>query len=69
VWLAVPNLGEAWHNNHHAFPNSAMFGLRWWEVDIGAWAIRAFEKLGWAWDVHCPSHEVIAAKRKNVGVH
>ena len=23
LWLAVPSLGEAWHNNHHAFPTSA----------------------------------------------
>jgi stearoyl-CoA desaturase (delta-9 desaturase) len=69
LWLAVPNLGEAWHNNHHAFPNSAMFGLRWWEVDLGGWAIRAFAKFGWAWEVHCPSNEIIAAKRKNAGVN
>jgi stearoyl-CoA desaturase (delta-9 desaturase) len=61
--LAVPNLGEAWHNNHHAFPNSARFGLQWWEIDIGGWTIRAFEKLGWAWDVHDPTQDMIAAKR------
>ena len=23
-WLAIPTSGEAWHNNHHAFPNSAL---------------------------------------------
>ena len=28
VWLALPSLGEAWHHNHHAFPRSAVHGLR-----------------------------------------
>ena len=23
AWLALPTLGEAWHNNHHAFPSAA----------------------------------------------
>jgi stearoyl-CoA desaturase (delta-9 desaturase) len=31
-WLALPSMGEAWHNNHHAFPRSAAHGLRGWEV-------------------------------------
>ena len=25
--------GEGWHNNHHAHPNAAMHGHRWWEFD------------------------------------
>ena len=60
--LALPNLGEAWHNNHHAFPRSAFFGLRWWQVDLGGWAIRAFEKVGWAWEVSRPTPGAIASK-------
>jgi stearoyl-CoA desaturase (Delta-9 desaturase) len=28
AWLAPFSLGEAWHNNHHAFPTSASHGLR-----------------------------------------
>jgi stearoyl-CoA desaturase (Delta-9 desaturase) len=34
-WLALPSFGESWHHNHHAFPRSALHGLRWWEVDPG----------------------------------
>jgi stearoyl-CoA desaturase (delta-9 desaturase) len=41
-------LGEGWHNNHHAFPTSARFGLRWWQVDLGYWFIRALASLGLA---------------------
>jgi len=32
--LALPTLGEAWHNNHHAQPRAANHGWhRWWEFD------------------------------------
>jgi stearoyl-CoA desaturase (Delta-9 desaturase) len=51
MWLALPTFGEAWHNNHHAFPTSAAHGLRGWEIDPSAWVIRGLEKLGLAWDV------------------
>ena len=27
-WLALPSLGESWHHNHHAFPRSAVHGLK-----------------------------------------
>jgi stearoyl-CoA desaturase (Delta-9 desaturase) len=50
-WLAVPSFGESWHHNHHAFPRSAMHGLRWWEVDLGGLVIRAMKRLGLAWNV------------------
>ena len=32
LWLAPLSLGEAWHNNHHAFPTSAAHGLRRWRA-------------------------------------
>jgi stearoyl-CoA desaturase (delta-9 desaturase) len=61
--LALPVLGEGWHNNHHAFPQSAVFGLRWWQLDPGGWVIIALEKTGLAWDVRRPAPELIASKR------
>jgi stearoyl-CoA desaturase (delta-9 desaturase) len=51
AWLAPLSLGEAWHNNHHAFPTSAEHGMRPWEVDPSAIVIRGLEKTGLAWDV------------------
>ena len=51
AWLAPFSFGEAWHNNHHAFPTSAQHGLRRWEVDISGLFIRGLEKLGLVWDV------------------
>ena len=37
--IAIPTLGEAWHNNHHAFPTSATHGLGRWQIDISALVI------------------------------
>ena len=50
-WLALPTLGEAWHNNHHAFPTSARHGLRWWQLDPSAWIISGLQRVGLVWDV------------------
>jgi stearoyl-CoA desaturase (delta-9 desaturase) len=50
-WLAPLSFGESWHHNHHAFPRSAMHGLRWWEVDPTAWLIRAMKRARLAWNV------------------
>ncbi|PYS89581.1 MAG: acyl-CoA desaturase [Acidobacteria bacterium] len=65
IWLAIPTLGQSWHNNHHAFPSSAMMGLRWWEVDIGGWVVRALERLNLAWDVKTPSQAMMRRLRRN----
>jgi len=46
AWLALPTLGEAWHNNHHAFPASATFATRWWQIDLGFLMLVTLEKLG-----------------------
>ena len=43
-WLALPSLGEAWHHNHHAFPQSAFHGLRWYELDPSGWLILAMAR-------------------------
>ncbi len=50
-WLALPSLGESWHHNHHAFPRSAVHGLKPWEVDISSLVIAGLEKAGLAWNV------------------
>ena len=55
AWLALPSLGEMWHNNHHAFPSSAAHGLRWWQVDLNYAFIRLLELLRLAWKVKRPA--------------
>jgi len=61
--MALFGWGEGWHNNHHAFPYSAAFGLRWFEFDPGFLFIRLLEGLGLAWDVKVPSPEKIARRK------
>lgn len=63
AWLAPLSLGEAWHNNHHAFPTSAAHGLTRWQVDPSALVIRGMERVGLAWDVVRIAPERQAAKR------
>lgn len=53
-WAAIPTMGEAWHNNHHAFPGSARIGLYPGQSDWGFVFIRLLERLGLAWDVKTP---------------
>jgi len=51
AWLSLLSFGEAWHNNHHAFPTSAAHGMRWYEIDTSSLLIRGLEKVGLVWDV------------------
>jgi fatty-acid desaturase len=53
-WAALLTYGEGWHNNHHAQPNVAKAGRKWWEIDMTWWAIRALQSLGLARRVIMP---------------
>jgi stearoyl-CoA desaturase (delta-9 desaturase) len=61
--LSLISLGESWHNNHHAFPSSAVHGLGKWQVDISAAIIGAFERLRLADHVKRASPKQIERKR------
>jgi stearoyl-CoA desaturase (delta-9 desaturase) len=50
-WLAPFSLGEAWHNNHHAFPTSAIHGIGPDELDISGLVIAGLERARLVWDV------------------
>jgi stearoyl-CoA desaturase (delta-9 desaturase) len=62
AWLAPFTLGEAWHNNHHAFPTSARHGLERWQLDPSAGIIWMLERLGLVWDVVRIDRERITAR-------
>jgi fatty-acid desaturase len=61
IWVAILSNGEGWHNNHHADPNSARHGHKWWELDVSWLTIRLLMALGLAKNVAMPS-PVLAAK-------
>lgn len=37
--LGLLMFGEGWHNNHHRYQKSAMFGHKWYELDISGYLI------------------------------
>lgn len=58
--------GECWHNNHHAFPNSAKIGIYEHQMDPGWWLINLLRVLGLARNIRRPEDlpprpELIAA--------
>jgi stearoyl-CoA desaturase (delta-9 desaturase) len=50
-WLSLLTFGESWHHNHHAFPRSAMHGMRWWELDPTGWVVRGLKRARLIWNV------------------
>lgn len=62
-WLSLITFGEAWHNNHHAFPSWAYFQHRWYQVDLGGMFIRTLEFFGLAYDVRRPLERAMNARR------
>ena len=55
AWVAAVTFGEGWHNNHHAFPNSAQQGLFKGQIDITWEHIKILAKFGFAKKVKLPS--------------
>lgn len=47
-------MGEAWHNNHHAFPASARLGLNDGETDPGWWVLLGLRRVGLVWNLKTP---------------
>ena len=52
--LGVVTMGECWHNNHHAFPESARMGLDANQTDPGYWVIAKLRDWGLVWNVGLP---------------
>jgi stearoyl-CoA desaturase (delta-9 desaturase) len=61
-WLAIPTFGASWHNNHHAFPNSAIIGFSWWQIDLSGIFISFLEKVGLVWDVKKITPKMLASR-------
>ncbi len=55
-WAAIPTMGEAWHNNHHAYPGSARIGIHPGQSDWGYAFICLLRRAGLAWDIVLPEH-------------
>jgi stearoyl-CoA desaturase (delta-9 desaturase) len=62
-WLAIPSMGESWHNLHHADPTCARHGVERGQLDASARIIWLLEKAGWVHDVRWPNRDRIDGKR------
>jgi fatty-acid desaturase len=47
---------KCWHNNHHAFPESAKIGLAPGETDPGWTVLRWLQSAGLVWSLGVPRH-------------
>ena len=63
-WLAAPTFGAAWHNDHHAFPQSALVGFSPRQVDLSGLVICGMARIGWAWDVTVPSADALNRRHR-----
>ncbi|MFP5350991.1 MAG: acyl-CoA desaturase [Actinomycetota bacterium] len=61
--LSLVSFGESWHNNHHAFPTSAIHGIERGQIDITGGFIRMLQKLRLADDVKVVSEKQLQQKR------
>ncbi|MDQ2741224.1 MAG: acyl-CoA desaturase [Chloroflexota bacterium] len=61
--VGLIGLGEGWHNNHHAFPESAFHGLKPSQVDLSGYMIWFMERIRVIHSVRRVSAERLA-KRK-----
>ncbi len=53
-YCGILTMGEAWHNNHHAFPGSARLGVEPGEWDPGWWVLCALRHVGIVWNLKTP---------------
>lgn len=54
-WASYVTMGESWHNNHHAYPGSAILGLYDNQPDPGWWILTALRNVGLVWSIVLPS--------------
>jgi len=53
-FAALITMGESWHNNHHAFPGSALLGIEDNQIDPGWWVLKRLEKMGLVCNLKLP---------------
>jgi stearoyl-CoA desaturase (delta-9 desaturase) len=61
--LSLVSFGESWHNNHHAFPTSAVHGIGKGQVDVSAGVIRFLQKVGIADDIKVATGKQLVRKQ------
>jgi stearoyl-CoA desaturase (delta-9 desaturase) len=55
-FVSLLTMGESWHNNHHAFPGSALLGINKNQPDPGWWMLMILQKMGLVWNIVLPEN-------------
>lgn len=61
------SLGEGWHNYHHAFPFDYKAAEHFDFLNFGAFFIRFFGRMGWAYDLREATPEMINSLAERLG--
>lgn len=56
--LTFLTFGQAFHNNHHAYPAAAVMRHKAGEIDPGAWLLYTFRRLGWVHEMVLPPKDL-----------
>ncbi len=54
-FASLITMGESWHNNHHAYPGSALLGIQKGQLDPGWWVLKLLRRIGLVWSIRLPS--------------
>jgi stearoyl-CoA desaturase (delta-9 desaturase) len=64
--FALLTMGESWHNNHHAYPESARLGIKADEIDPGWIVLRGLARIGLVWNVATP--ETLPERKERIPI-
>ncbi len=62
-WITM---GECWHNNHHAYPGSALLGIYEDQVDPGWKVLKLLHLLGLVWNIKLPQDMPFRKELKSI---
>ncbi len=62
-WITM---GECWHNNHHAYPGSALLGIYENQVDPGWKVLKFLHLLGFVWNIKLPEDMPFRKELKSI---
>jgi stearoyl-CoA desaturase (delta-9 desaturase) len=61
--LSVISFGESWHNNHHAFPTSAIHGIGKFQIDPSGGLIKLLARFGVVRNLRLPNEKQLVQKK------